>query len=159
MERVPAGEVRPAIRETVCGVAKIPPQQLGRPFTMWGLSKLVEYLAEYKHIRISTEFVRQILHQAGVRWQATKPWKASKDPDFAAKMARTLDLYDHRPRDGRVICVDEFGPLNSRPARAEAGFPPTARPVNWSPDTVTSNCQYLWIDDRALSRLGVLTVV
>jgi transposase len=33
----------PPVRETVCRVAKTPPQQLGRPFTTWSLSKLVEY--------------------------------------------------------------------------------------------------------------------
>lgn len=36
-----------------------------------------------------------ILRQAGIGWQATKTWKASTDPEFAAKMARILDLYDH----------------------------------------------------------------
>jgi hypothetical protein len=30
-------------------------------------------------------------------------------------MARILDLYDHPPLDGRVLCVDEFGPLNLQP--------------------------------------------
>jgi transposase len=100
--------IGPAVRETVCRVAKTPPQELGRPFTTWSLSKLVEYLAGHKSIRLSTESVRQILRDAGVSWQATKTWKASRDPDFAAKMARVLDLYDHPPADGRVICVDEF---------------------------------------------------
>jgi transposase len=76
----------PPVRESVCRVAKTPPQRLGRPFTTWSLSKLVEYLAEHKSITISVESVRQILHKAGIRWQATKTWKASKDPDFAAKM-------------------------------------------------------------------------
>jgi transposase len=75
----------PPVRETVCRVAKTPPQQLGRPFTTWSLSKLVEYLAEHKSIAISAESVRQILRQAGIRWQATKTWKASKDPDNACE--------------------------------------------------------------------------
>ena len=70
----------PPVRETVCRVAKTPPQQLGRPFTTWSLSKLVEYLAEHKHIKISTESVRQILRAAGVRWQATKTWKGQPGP-------------------------------------------------------------------------------
>lgn len=53
-------------------------------------------------------------------WQATKTWKASTDPDFTSKMRRILDLYDHPPADGRVLCADEFGPLNLqfRPGRA-----------------------------------------
>ena len=46
-------------------------------------------------------------------------------------MHRVLDLYDHPPADGRVICVDEFGPLNlqPRPGRAwrPAGHPARLR--------------------------------
>jgi transposase len=56
-----------AVRKTVCRVAKNPPQRLGRPFTTWSLSKLVEYLAEHQHIAISTESVRQILRKASSR--------------------------------------------------------------------------------------------
>ena len=55
---------------------------------------------------ISRESVRQILRTAGISWQATKTWKASADPDFITKMRRVLDLYDHPPADGRVICAD-----------------------------------------------------
>ena len=118
----------PPVREAVCRIAKTPPQQLGCPFTTWSLSKLVEYLAEHKHIAISAESVRQILRKAGIRWQATKTWKASKDPDFTQKMARVLDLYDHPPVDGRVICADEFGPLNLQP-RPGRGWFPAQRPA------------------------------
>jgi hypothetical protein len=128
MERGPTEAVWPPVRETVCRVAKTPPQQLGRPFTTWSLSKLVEYLAEHKSIAISVESVRQILHKAGIRWQAIKTWKASKDPDFTQKMARVLDLYDHPPADGRVICADEFGPLNLQP-RPGRGWFPARRPA------------------------------
>jgi len=45
---------------------------------------------------------------AGISWQAITTWTASRDPDFAVKMARILALYDRRPADGRVSCVDEF---------------------------------------------------
>ncbi|WIY05525.1 hypothetical protein QRX60_17350 [Amycolatopsis mongoliensis] len=61
-------------------------------------------------------------------WQATKTWKVSKDPDFIAKKTRILDLYDHPPADGRVICVDEFGPLNLQP-RPGRGWFPRGRPA------------------------------
>lgn len=40
-------------------------------------------------------------------------------------MARILDLYDNPPADGRVICVDEFGPLNLQPRSGRGWF--TAR--------------------------------
>jgi hypothetical protein len=49
--------------------------------------------------------------------QTTTTWKSSTDPHFIAKMRRVLELYDHRPADGRVICVDEFGPLNLMPRK------------------------------------------
>ncbi|WP_201453039.1 hypothetical protein [Rhodococcus sp. T7] len=28
-----------------------------------------------------------------------------------------MDLYDNSPEDGRVVCVDEFGPLNPKPSK------------------------------------------
>jgi transposase len=77
---------------------------LGQPFTTWSLSKLVEYLAEREHLPVSTETVRRVLREAGITWQRRKTWKASRDPDFAAKMARILELYDDPPADGRVLC-------------------------------------------------------
>ncbi|MDT7741749.1 MAG: hypothetical protein QOE59_827 [Actinomycetota bacterium] len=62
---------------------------------------------------MSTETVRQVLRATAISWQATKTWKASRDPEFATKLARLLALYDaaaggarYRP-GGRVICVDE----------------------------------------------------
>ena len=121
-----------AAREIVCRVAKTAPQQLGLPFTTWSLSKLVEHLGAAHRIVASTETVRQILREASISWQATKTWKGSRDPEFAAKMARILALYDQAaagqiPEGGRVICVDEFGPLNLQP-RPGRGWFPRARP-------------------------------
>jgi hypothetical protein len=66
------------------------------------------------------------MHAGGVSWQTTTTWKASTDPDFVAKMRRVLDLYDHPPRGVRVVCVDEFGPLNLQPRKGKAW-----RPLHW----------------------------
>lgn len=133
----------PHARELICRVARTPPQQAGLPFTTWSLSKLAEHLRERHRIVASTETVRQVLRTAGVRWQATKTWKASKDPEFSAKMTHILDLYDRSaagqiPGGGRVICVDEFGPLNLQPRPAGAGFPAVARPGCARPITATA---------------------
>ena len=38
-------------------------------------------------------------------------------------MRRVLDLYDHPPADGRVVCVDEFRPLNLLPRKGKAWRP------------------------------------
>jgi hypothetical protein len=101
---------------------------------------MVEYLAEHKSIAISAESVRQILRKAGIRWQATKTWKASPDPDLAQKMTRVLDLYDHPPANARVICADEFGPLSLQPAPAGDGSPPPIRPGCAPPITAAAEC-------------------
>ena len=71
------------------------------------LSKLAEYVVASGVVAsVSRESVRQILRAGGISWQAAKTWKASADPDFIARMRRVLDLYDHPPADGRVICAD-----------------------------------------------------
>jgi hypothetical protein len=72
---------------------------------------------------ISREHLRRILKASGVSWQTTTTWKSSNDPDFIAKMTRILALYDWAPQDGRVICVDEFGPLNLQPRTGKAWRP------------------------------------
>ncbi|MEU4780601.1 hypothetical protein [Micromonospora sp. NPDC023633] len=85
------------------------------------MAKLRDYLIDAGYVTtISVETIRRILHERGVSWQATKTWKASTDPDFTTKMRRILDLYDHPPAHGRVICVDEFGPLNLQPRPGRA---------------------------------------
>ena len=92
-------------RRRICLTARCCPRDLGLAFSTWSLSKLAEYLASVG-IVASREAIRQILRKGGIRWQATKTWKASTDPDFLAKMHKVLDLYDHPPADGRVICAD-----------------------------------------------------
>jgi hypothetical protein len=69
------------------------------------LTTLVGYLREHHRLVVSVETVRRVLRQAGITWQRTKTCKTSRDPDFAAKMARVLDLYDHPPVEGRVLRV------------------------------------------------------
>ena len=51
-------------------------------------------------------------------------------------MHRILDLYDHPPDDGRMICVDEFGPLNLMPRNGKTWRPHT-RPLRLR---ATYNC-------------------
>jgi transposase len=74
-------------------------------------------------VSISREHLRRILRTEGVSWQTTTTGKASNDPDFRAKMQRILALYDYAPQDGRVVCVDEFGPLNLMPRKGKSWWP------------------------------------
>jgi transposase len=130
----------PQTRETIARVAKTAPPQLGLPFTTWSLTKLVEHLGVRERISVSTETVRTVLRDAGISWQATKTWKASRDPDFTVKKDRILELYDQAaagelPEGARVICVDEFGPLNLQPRPGHGWFPrgrPTRRRATYT---------------------------
>jgi transposase len=84
--------------------------------TQWSLSKLREYLISQKIVgHISLEWLRTLLLRCGIRWRHTKTWKESNDPEFGPKYRRIRRLYGRRPRAGRRICVDEFGPLNLQP--------------------------------------------
>ncbi|PWK27219.1 hypothetical protein BC793_1561, partial [Actinoplanes xinjiangensis] len=116
-------------RDWICVIARCDPRFLGRPFSCWSLSKLRVYLIDSGRVAaISIETVRRNLHERGVTWQASKTCKASSDPHFASKMRRILDLYDYPPAGGRVVCVDEFGPLNLQPRPGRA-WKPRGRPA------------------------------
>ncbi|WP_229784383.1 IS630 family transposase, partial [Pilimelia anulata] len=128
-------------RAWICAIAGCDPRFLGQPFAGWSLSKLREYLITSRRVEaVSVEALRRILHAGGISWQATKTWKASNDPDFTAKMRRVLDLYDHPPAGGRVICVDEFGPLNLQP-RPGRGWRRIGQPARLrAPTPATTAC-------------------
>lgn len=103
------------IVEQICEVALSPPKRL-IGMSVWSLEKLREYLIAQKLIpSISLEWLRQLLRRCTVRWRHTKSWKDSDDPQFWPKYRRIRRLYGKRPKGGRRICVDEFGPLNLQP--------------------------------------------
>jgi transposase len=98
--------------------------------TQWSLSKLREYLVSQKIISwISLDWLRMLLLRCGIHWRRTKTWKESTDPQFWQKYRRIRRLYRHRPRGGRRICVDEFGPLNLQPRPGHCLAKPDRKPV------------------------------
>jgi hypothetical protein len=109
-------------------MAKTDPHALGLPFSSWSLVKLTAHLAREKTTSVGREAIRRILRAENVTFQTTTTWKPSNDPDFVTKMNRVLDLYDHPPADGRVICYDEFGPLNLM-ARKGKAWRPAGKPA------------------------------
>ena len=114
-------------RQKVVAMAKTDPHALGLPFSCWSLVKLAAHLAREKIVTVGRETLRRVLRAEKVTFQTTTTWKASNDPDFVAKMLRVLDLYDRPPAGGRVICYDEFGPLNLMPRKGKA-WRPAGRP-------------------------------
>ncbi len=113
------------VREHICLIATTVPAEWGiRGHSTWSLRTLAEHLISRGVVTaISREHLRRILRAGGVSWQTTTTWKASTDPHFIAKMQRVLELYDQPPADGRVICLDEFGPLNLMPRRGKQWRP------------------------------------
>jgi len=118
-----------AQRAAIVKVALARPRDLGEPFTDWSLTKLHRHLLRRRIVpTISASQLWRILHDHGIRFQHHKTWKASPDPDFEAKKNRVLDLYADPPVGSRVLCLDEFGPLNLQP-RLGAGWARSGHPA------------------------------
>lgn len=118
-------------RTEIVKAALARPTDRGEPFTSWSLSKLRAYVVQAGIVpTISASQLRRVLREAGVSFQHHKTWKASPDPDFEAKKNRILDLYASPPADARVLCLDEFGPLNLLP-RLGRGWHPMKRPARF----------------------------
>jgi len=113
------------VRVWICVIARTSPADWGiTACSTWSLAKLRDHLRREGIVaELSRETLRRILHAGGVSWQTTTTWKASTDPDFVSKMRRVLGLYDHPPADGRLVCVDEFGPLNLQQRKGKAWRP------------------------------------
>jgi len=108
--------IDPTQRAGIVKVALARPIDRGEPFTSWSLSKLRAHLLASRVVpAISRSQLWRILREQGIRFTHHKTWKVSPDPDFEAKKNRVLDLYANPPPDSRVLCLDEFGPLNLQP--------------------------------------------
>jgi transposase len=115
------------LREQVAEVALSSPKSL-IGMNQWSLPKLRDYLVEQKIVAsISVEWLRQFLHRCKIRLRRTKTWKESTDPLFWQKYRAIRRLYRERPRIGRRLCIDEFGPLNLRPRHGHCWTGPGKR--------------------------------
>ena len=115
-------------RTEIVKAALARPTDRGEPFTSWSLTKLQDYVVRAGIVpAISRSQLWRVLHEAGIRFTHHKTWKASPDPEFEAKKNRILDLYAEPPGNARVLCLDEFGPLNLQP-RLGHGWHPIKRP-------------------------------
>ena len=115
-------------RTEIVKAALARPSDRGEPFTGWSLTKLRAYVVRAGIVlAISRSQLWRVLHEAGIRFQHHKTWKTSPDPEFEAKKNRILDLYANPPEGSRVLCLDEFGPLNLQP-RLGHGWHPVKRP-------------------------------
>ena len=77
-------------QERIVGVALGRPRDYGFPLSRWSLRKLQQALVWNGIVDyINHETLRQILHEHGVRFQATKTWEESRDPEFETKKTRS----------------------------------------------------------------------
>ncbi|GAA2341765.1 hypothetical protein GCM10009854_17860 [Saccharopolyspora halophila] len=113
----------PTTRAITCHTAKAPPQRLGLPFTTWSLSKPADYLGEAKQILISTEVVREILREAGVQWQATKPGKPAGTRNSPPRWpGPSISMIIHPGMVGCSVSTSSAR-LTCNPAQDTAGSP------------------------------------
>jgi transposase len=106
------------------------PATRGVPLGRWSLAELrTEAIASGLLAAVSTATVRRWLCQDAIRPWQHRSWIFPRDPDFAAKAARVLDLYAGsvegvRLREGEyVISADEKTSIQAR-CRCHATLPP-----------------------------------
>jgi transposase len=118
--------ITPTERKRMVAVAGARPDTQGVPLTRWSLDRLSAHLAA-EELVISPIHLWRLLAQAGLSFQRTRSWKASPDPDYEARAARVLELYEAAPFDGPVISFDQMGPISLKPIHG-AGWAKRKRP-------------------------------
>jgi transposase len=102
--RVFADVAAAEVKAMACGL----PAETGVPLARWSSSELASEVVSRGLVpAVSASTVRRWLRADAIKpWQC-RSWIFPRDPDFAAKAARVLDLYD-RLWNGRTLDVDEF---------------------------------------------------
>ncbi len=96
-DRPRSGRPRRFGSEVVAGVKAMacePPEQRQVPLSRWSSAELADQaVAEGLVSAISSSTVRRWLHADAIKPWRHRSWIFRRDPDFAAKTARVLDLY------------------------------------------------------------------
>jgi len=112
------------------------PARRGVPLARWSLAELRrEVIAHGLVAQISGATLWRWLSQDALRPWRHRSWIFPRDPDFAAKAGRILDLYERRwagkPLGSReyVICADEKTSIQARRRRHPSRPPRPGRPM------------------------------
>lgn len=116
----------PEERQRIVACAGARPDTQGVALTRWSLPRLAAHLRA-DGVETSPATLGRLLAQAGLSFQRTRSWKASPDPDYAARAERVLALYERAPKGGVVISFDQMGPISLKPTQG-AGWAPRGRP-------------------------------
>jgi len=85
-----------------------PPERRDAPLSRWSSHELAaEAVREGLVESISSSTVRRWLHGAAIKPWRFRSWIFPRDPDFAQKAARVLDLYE-RVVDGAALGADDY---------------------------------------------------
>jgi transposase len=80
--------VTDAYRERLLIVVRRRPRSLDRPFSLWTLQRLVDFMAEETGLRFSTETVRLILKANDIVISRPQHKISSPDPEYEVKKRR-----------------------------------------------------------------------
>ncbi len=118
-----------ADRAEVVALACALPAESGVPLSRWSCPELARELAARCQIAASASTIRRWLASDALKPWQHRSWISVRDPEFAAKAARVLDLYagiwDGAPLGGNdyVICADEKTSIQAR-CRCHPTLPP-----------------------------------
>ena len=119
----------PADRAEVVALACALPAESQVPLSRWSAPELARELTERRQIAASVSTVRRWLAEDALKPWQHRSWIFPRDPDFAVKAARVLDLYagfwDGEPLGANdfVICADEKTSIQAR-CRCHRTLPP-----------------------------------
>jgi transposase len=118
-----------ADRAEVIALACALPAESGVPLSRWSCPELARELAARCQVAVSASTIRRWLARDALKPWQHRSWISVRDPEFAAKAARVLDLYA-RTWDGEplgsndyVICADEKTSIQAR-CRCHPTLPP-----------------------------------
>jgi transposase len=133
-DRKRSGRPRVFAAEVVAGVKAMacePPSVRAVPLSRWSSAELAgQAVAEGLAVSVSAATVRRWLAEDAIKPWRYRSWIFPRDPDFAAKAGRVLDLYegvwDGAPlgADEYVISADEKSQLQAL-SRRHPGLPPS----------------------------------
>ena len=109
-----------ADRAEVIALACALPAESGLPLSRWSGPDLARELAARCQLAVSASTVRRWLARDALKPWQHRSWISVRDPEFAARAARVLDLYagtwDGQPLDpdDYVICADEKTSIQAR---------------------------------------------
>lgn len=118
-----------ADRAEVIALACALPAESGVPLARWSCPDLARELATRRQITVSASTIRRWLARDALKPWQHRSWISVRDPGFAVKAARVLDLYagtwDGKPLGAGdyVICADEKTTIQAR-CRCHPTLPP-----------------------------------